>query len=247
VVTVFWMGDFAATCVSWDSACALFARNPSAKRLDSRNAPYSLPCVVSFAAIVSPAGRGQKTVADRRCYTIMEDADLMASSAAGDRHAFGELVSRHGSFALRVASRVISNSSIAEEVVQEAMMRAWEQSTHFDPRRARFSTWLYRIVVNMCLDHRRRIQPAAMPEGFEPVDPTSSVQDKLELDERDTALAKAMKALPAPQRAAMALVYDGGMSGAEAARIMGVSAKAVERHLARARASLRESLRAKYS
>jgi RNA polymerase sigma-70 factor, ECF subfamily len=177
----------------------------------------------------------------------MEDADLMASSAAGDRHAFGELVSRHGSFALRVASRVISNSSIAEEVVQEAMMRAWEQSTHFDPRRARFSTWLYRIVVNMCLDHRRRIQPAAMPEGFEPVDPTSSVQDKLELDERDTALAKAMKALPAPQRAAMALVYDGGMSGAEAARIMGVSAKAVERHLARARASLRESLRAKYS
>jgi RNA polymerase sigma-70 factor (ECF subfamily) len=99
----------------------------------------------------------------------------------------------------------------------------------------------------MCLDQRRRIQPAAMPEGFEPVDSTSSVQDKLELDERDTALAKAMKALPAPQRAAMALVYDEGMSGAEAARIMGVSAKAVERHLARARACLRESLRAKYS
>jgi len=247
VGTVFWTGDLAATCVSWDLACALFARSPCEERLDFRNAPCSLPCVVSLAAIASRAGRRQKAMADRRCYTTMGDADLMASSAAGDRRAFGELVSRHGSFALRVACKVVSDTSIAEEIVQEAMVRAWEQSTHFEPSRARFSTWLYRIVMNMCLDHRRRIRPAAMPEGFEPVDPTSSVQDKLELDERDSALARAMKALPASQRAAMALVYEEGMSGAEAASIMGVSAKAVERHLARARTSLRESLRARYS
>jgi RNA polymerase sigma-70 factor (ECF subfamily) len=176
----------------------------------------------------------------------MPDADLIASSARGDRDAFGEIVNRHGSFALRVASRLISDTSVAEEMVQEAMVRAWEQSKHFDPKRARFSTWLYRIIVNKCIDHRRRLQPDPLPEEFDPIDPALSVEENLEIGEREVALAKAMKALPAPQRAVVALVYEEGMSGAEAARVMGVSAKSVERHLARARAYLRERLQSKH-
>ena len=119
-------------------------------------------------------------------------------------------------------------------------MRAWSQSGQFDSSRARFTTWLYRIVVNLCIDQRRRVRPESMPENFDPVDPAAGAAEMMEVLERDATLAKELSKLPVRQRAAMTLVYDEGLSGAEAGRVMGLSAKAVERLLARARAYLRE-------
>ena len=177
-----------------------------------------------------------------RSYAEAPDVDLVQWSAAGDRFAFDQIVVRHGAFALRVAARIVSNSSIAEELVQEAMVRAWTQSKYFDPRRARFSTWLYRIVVNLCIDHGRRVQPEPIPDDFDPADPQMNADEMLEEHERSVIIARAVSGLPVNQRAAMALVYDEGMSGAEAARILGLSTKAIERLLARARAQLRERL-----
>jgi RNA polymerase sigma-70 factor, ECF subfamily len=177
-----------------------------------------------------------------RLYGDASDADLISWSASGDRRAFDEIVARHGAFALRVALRLIPDRLAAEDVVQEAMVRAWSRSADFDPCRARFTTWLYRIVVNLCIDQRRRVRPEPMPDYFDPVDPAIGADEILELNERHSVLQDALKKLPARQRAAMTLVYDEGLSGAEAARILGLSRKAVERLLARARASLRERL-----
>lgn len=177
-----------------------------------------------------------------RAYRDAADPELISWSAGGDRQAFDEIVARHGPFALRVAARLIPDRSVAEDVVQEAMVRAWAQASHFDPRRARFTTWLYRIVANLCIDHRRRRQPEPMPEHFDPIDPTADAEAMMESDEHAVTLAKAIADLPVRQRAAMTLVYDEGMSGAEAARVLGLSAKAVERLLARARAYLRARL-----
>jgi len=177
-----------------------------------------------------------------RAYTEASDIDLIEWSGSGDRRAFDQIVVRYGVFAMRVAARIVSNSMIAEELVQEAMVRAWTQSKHFDPRRAQFSTWLYRIVVNLCIDHRRRVQPEPIPDDFDLVDPQKNVDEMLEEHERSAAISRAASGLPANQRAAMVLVYDEGMSGAEAAHVLGLSAKAIERLLARARAQLRERL-----
>jgi RNA polymerase sigma-70 factor (ECF subfamily) len=177
-----------------------------------------------------------------RAYSEASDVDLVEWSAAGDRYAFDQIVVRHGPFALRVAARVVADSSIAEELVQEAMVRAWRQSRDFDPRRARFSTWLYRIVMNLCIDHGRRVQPEPIPEDFDPVSPQMNADEMLEANERSAAITRAVSDLPVNQRAAMALIYDEGMSGSEAARVLGVSTKAIERLLARARAQLRERL-----
>jgi RNA polymerase sigma-70 factor, ECF subfamily len=177
-----------------------------------------------------------------RAYADAPDAELVSWSAGGDRRAFDESVARHGAFALRVAMRVIPDPVVAEDTVQEAMIRAWSQASRFDPSRARFTTWLYRIVVNLCIDQRRRAQPLPLPENFDPVDPAAGADEMMEASERHAALAGALKELPARQRAAMALVYNEGMSGAEAARVLGLSAKAVERLLARARAYLRGRL-----
>jgi RNA polymerase sigma-70 factor (ECF subfamily) len=177
-----------------------------------------------------------------RDYALAQDADLVSWSADGDRRAFDQIVTRHGPLALRVALRLIPNAPAAEDVVQEAMLRAWAQARRFDPQRARFTTWLYRIVVNQCIDQRRRVQPEPLPDDFEPPDGAAGADEMLAAHERQAVLTKALRDLPLRQRAAMALVYDEGLSGAEAARILGLSAKAVERLLARARATLRQRL-----
>ena len=181
-------------------------------------------------------------MASPKAYGEAPDATLVCWSASGDRRAFDEIVVRHGPFALRVASRLIPDKRAVEDVVQEAMVRAWSQASQFDAERARFTTWLYRIVVNLCIDHRRRLQPQSLPEDFDPADPALGAAELMEVSERDATLARELRKLPARQRAAMTLVYDEGLSGVEAARVLGLSAKAVERLLARARACLREVL-----
>ena len=170
------------------------------------------------------------------------DAELLARSASGDRRAFDRIVARYGPLALRLAARIAPDRHSAEDIAQEAMVRIWHRAADFDARRARFTTWLYRIVVNMCIDLRRRPKPVPLPEDFDIPDPATGAEQALEHDERRAGLARAMDELTPGQRAALMLVYDEGLSGAEAAAALGVTAKAVERLLARARAHLRERL-----
>jgi RNA polymerase sigma-70 factor, ECF subfamily len=170
------------------------------------------------------------------------DAGLLTLAAGGDRGAFDELVRRHGAFALRVAARLAGNPAAAEDLVQEALMRAWRQAARFDPRRGRFTTWLYRILVNLCLDERRRPAAEPLPADFDPPDPAGGADMPLAADQSERALLLSLQQLPPRQRAAITLVYDEGLSGAEAARILGTSLKALERLLARARAAIRERL-----
>jgi RNA polymerase sigma-70 factor, ECF subfamily len=204
--------------------------------------------IVAWPAMVMPlvasraSAHGKPGMNKPRLHGEADDAELVAWAADGDRRAFDEIVRRHGPFALRVAARLVSDTATAEDVVQEAMVRAWARAGSFDPRRARFTTWLYRIVVNLCIDHRRRVRPGPIPEDFDQVDSTIGADEMMEVDERHAAIRTALKDLPVRQRAVMTLVYDEDMSGVEAARVMGLSAKAVERLLARARAYLRERL-----
>ena len=190
------------------------------------------------------AREGGSEEAGSRGGDLGDDAGLLARSASGDRRAFDAIVTRYGPVALRIAARMTLDRQSAEDIAQEAMVRMWQRASEFDARRARLSTWLYRIVVNLCIDSRRRLQPLPLPEGFDPVDPSTNAVEAMEVDERSAALARAIDELPSRQRAALTLVYDEGLSGADAAQVIGVSAKAVERLLARARARLRELLAA---
>ncbi len=213
-------------------------RMATARRAGMGNATASW-LEITRGVLASEAATGASTAMNGpRRYAEIADEELASRSAAGDRRAFDEIVCRHGLFALRVAA--------AEDIVQEAMVRAWNQSGRFDPARARFRTWLYRIIVNLCIDERRRRTPEPLPETFDAVDPATAADEVLAASERDNALANALRTLPGRQRAAMTLVYDEGLSGAEAARILGLSAKAVERLLARARTTLREHMLAEH-
>lgn len=173
------------------------------------------------------------------------DAELMRWAAAGDRAAFGVLVERHGERALRLALRVLGDAAEAEEVAQEALLRAWRNAARYDPERALFTTWLHRIVLNLAIDRGRR--RAHAPQAGEAAlaalpDPAPGPEAAAAAAEERASLAAALAQLPARQRAAIALAYEEGLSGAEAAAALDVSERALEGLLRRARLMLRRIL-----
>lgn len=173
------------------------------------------------------------------------DAGLMAQAVAGNRAAFDGLVARHGERALRLALRILGDAAEAEEVAQEAFLRAWQAAAGFDPTRARFGTWLHRIVVNLAIDRTRRRPPypaAGLDAATELADPGPGPEAAAAVAEARAALAIALAGLPPRQRAAIALAYEQELSGAEAAAALSISERALEGLLRRARLLLRSRL-----
>lgn len=194
------------------------------------------------ASLLSNRPPSRRAVTAPRPYGSATDSELMAWSAGGDKRAFDAVVVRHGPLALRVARRLVDDAVAAEDIVQEAMVRVWQQAARFDGSRALLTTWLYRIVANLAIDHRRRRRPMSLPEDYEVADPAFGAEAVLARQEDDASLDAAMAALPPRHRMVMAMVYEEGLSGAETGRLLGLSAKAVERLLARARATLRSEI-----
>jgi RNA polymerase sigma-70 factor, ECF subfamily len=173
----------------------------------------------------------------------MDDSDeaLMARVARGDEPAFRALVSRHLPVMLGLARRILGNAADAEDVAQEAMLRVWTHAPRWQPL-ALFRTWLTRVVVNLCLDRKRRAPWVALDAVGEIVDPAPGAGEKAERDERDRMVAAAVAELPARQRAAIVLTYGDGMSNAQVADVLGASVSAVETLLVRGKRNLRRAL-----
>src|SRR6201988_3121689 len=134
------------------------------------------------------------------------DHDLMARAANGDERAFRTLAERHAGAALRLARRILGNEAIAEDVVQDALLRVWINAPRWRPEAA-FRTWLYRIVVNLCLNARRRTPDLPLDAAEQVADARPTPDEQLGFDERDRRLAAAIGALPDRQAAAVTLPY----------------------------------------
>ena len=173
----------------------------------------------------------------------MDDSDeaLMARVARGDERAFRTLAGRHVPAMLGVARRILGNAADAEDVAQEAMLRVWTHAPRWQPL-AQFRTWLTRVVVNLCLDRKRRAPWVALEAAGDIVDPSLGPGDKAESDERERLVKAAIAELPARQRAAITLTYGDGMSNAQVAEILGTSVSAVETLLVRGKQNMRRAL-----
>ena len=112
------------------------------------------------------------------------DHDLMARAAKGDGRAFRTLAERHTGAALRLARRILGNGAMAEDVVQDALLRAWINAPRWRPEAA-FRTWLYRIVVNLCLNARRRASDLPLDAAEQVADAGPGPDEQLRRDERD--------------------------------------------------------------
>ena len=130
----------------------------------------------------------------------------------------------------------------AEDVAQEAMLRAWKQAPRWTPGKAKFDTWLHRVALNLCYDRLRRrrevpseISPDRPDEGPAPDRGIMTAQLGAQVD-------RALAALPQRQREAIVLCHYQELTNIEAAGLMSVSIEALESLLSRGRRTLRQTL-----
>src|SRR5574340_223567 len=173
----------------------------------------------------------------------MDDSDeaLMARVARGDQPAFRALARRHLPGMVGIARRILGNAADAEDVAQEAMLRVWTHAPRWQPLAA-FKTWLTRIVVNLCLDRKRRASWVPFEAAGDVADPAPDAAERTEAGRRDRRLAAAIAELPARQRTAIVLTYGEGMSNAQVAEILDATVSAVETLLVRGKQNLRRAL-----
>jgi len=207
--------------------------------------PHALISIAPWEALITERLLPTPGAAARlaRDLGAAEDATLLAWAAKGDRPAFNQLAARHLPQLYRVALRITGQPAEAEEVAQEAMLRLWQHAARFDPEQARLSTWLHRIATNLAIDRARRPRAAPLQEAGILPDPAPGPEAALQERQRRGRLATALEELPPRQRAALALSYDQGLSGAEAAAALSVSTRALEGLLRRARRFLSARLR----
>ncbi len=172
------------------------------------------------------------------------DGVLVARAVEGDRAAFAALVSRHYDFAFRTAFKWCGNREDAEDVAQDVCVRLGRSIRSFDGK-ARFSTWLYRVVLNATRDFQRKgmAEQRKLDEwAAEPGRPLTQ-EAHGDADETDT-LWHSVRQLPPKQRDALLLVYGEELSHADAADVMGCAEGTVSYHISEGRKRLKQMMTA---
>ena len=183
--------------------------------------------------------------------------------AKGDRQAFAMLVELHLHPIEAFATRMLADSAEAQDVAQEVMLRLWQRASEFDPGRARLSTWLHQIAHNLCIDRLRKIRRLSSWDeaqnhrsedahqttqlGAQPMLSTGHAAPMASslADERSAVVSRALSQLPERQRSALLLTYYQALTNREVADIMGISVRALESLLVRARTALKQALEGK--
>lgn len=176
-------------------------------------------------------------------YDAMSDQDdesLLAAYAAGEPAAARALTLRLGPKAFGHAMRMLHDRAEAEDVAQEALLRLWRAAPGWREGEAKVSTWLYRVVSNLCIDRirRRRGGFADLDAVAEPEDEAPSAAAAIQQATRGQALEQALASLPDRQKQAVVLRHLEGLSNPEIAGIMDIGVRAVESLTARGRKAL---------
>jgi RNA polymerase sigma-70 factor (ECF subfamily) len=166
------------------------------------------------------------------------DRVLLERVAARDAAAFSELVERYGGRLLAVAHRLLGSRADAEDAVQRALLHCYLGASGYRPAWA-VSTWLYRILTNVCVDELRRRGARAARD----TDLAAAVSRPPEGPDVRLDLGRALARVPREARTLLALRYVDGLSYGELARIRGISVNTVKSQLARGKAILRAALK----
>ena len=174
----------------------------------------------------------------------MAFAEDLAQARSGDSAAFSRLVTPLEGMVWRVCYQLTGNAEDARDAAQETMLKAWRSLASFREEAA-FSTWLYRIAVNVCRDALRRqsVRQAESLEalregGFDPPDPAPGTESRVLSAESVRELRQAMSRLPEEQRVPLVLFGVEGQSYEEIASLTGVPVGTVKSRVSRARTKL---------
>jgi RNA polymerase sigma-70 factor, ECF subfamily len=179
------------------------------------------------------------------------DEELCRKIAERDDAAFELMVDRHQGHAYRLASSILGDEADARDVSQDAFIRLYESAGRFDGR-SRFSTWFYRILVNLCIDHQRknrwwkRMAPLASPgddpdeRAFDPPSSEAGPEDEATLKQSISRLRPALAKLSPQQRAAVLLQTQEGFTSREIGEVLKCSEATARVHVHRGIAQLRK-------
>ena len=170
-----------------------------------------------------------------------DDAVLLAY-ANGDEEAARVLSLRLVPRVLAQATRMLADQAEAEDVAQEAMMKLWKIAADWRQGEAQVSTWLYRVVANLCTDRLRKRRDVSLDQIAEPTDAQMSATSQMQETSRLTALANALAQLPDRQAQAVSLRHLEGLTNPEIAQIMDISVRSVESLTARGKKALADIL-----
>ena len=176
-----------------------------------------------------------------------DDNVLLVAFAKGDRSAAQQLTERLMPKIYSHAYYRLGNIADAEDVTQEAFLKLWKIAPNWKYDKAQVSTWLYRVVYNLCKDRYRRATLENLSSAQEVTDGTQSPTDKIDAQYRQKALYDAMSILPENQRLAIQLRHIDELSNPEIAEIMELSIEAVESLTARGKRKLIEILQTQKS
>lgn len=170
------------------------------------------------------------------------EAALLARYAAGEQAAARLLAHRLTPRLYAHAFRVLSDGAEAEDVAQEALIRLWRIAPDWQTGQAKVTTWLYRVVANLCTDRLRKRRHVPLEDVSEPVDEAGSAEQGLQQAARLDALQAALTTLPERQRQAVVLRHIEGLGNPEIAEILEVGVEAVESLTARGKRGLKQAL-----
>ena len=182
--------------------------------------------------------------------TAPTEAELLEAAQAGDARAFNALVRMHQRRVYACAVQMLGDGGDADDAVQETFLRAWRAIARFDGR-SQLSTWLYRVCVNVCLNHIRKrkrhdasdIGDPRIPEPK--ADPTQGVTDPgrvLEARQLQGRIGAALDGLSETLRTTVIMVLVHGMAQKEAAEVLGCSEGTIAWRIHEARRRLRLAL-----
>ena len=180
-------------------------------------------------------------------YEGLRDGQLVELVAQQDAGALEALYDRYGRAAYSLARRILTEETLAQDVVQEVFLSLWRDARRFDAGRGTVATYLLSMTHHRAVDVVRREENLrrwrTSDEGLELApDPKARVEDEVEASERRAEVRAALKDLPDPQRQALLLAYFGGYTQREVATLVGVPLGTVKTRMAAGMRKMKEAL-----
>jgi RNA polymerase sigma factor (sigma-70 family) len=182
-----------------------------------------------------------------KAYRGLRDSQLVELVAQKDAGALEALYDRYGRPAYSLARRILTEETLAQDVVQEVFLSLWRDARRFDAGRGTVATYLLSMTHHRAVDVVRREENLrrwrTSDEGLElEPDPKARVEDEVEASERRAEVRAALGELPAAQREAVALAYFGGYTQREVAALVGVPLGTVKTRMAAGMRKMKQAL-----
>jgi len=182
-----------------------------------------------------------------QAYQGLRDGQLVELVARQDASALEALYDRYGRAAYSLARRILTEETLAQDVVQEVFLSLWRNADRFDAGRGTVATYVLSMTHHRAVDvvrreeHLRRWRTSDEGLELEP-DPKPGVEDQVEASERRAEVRAALEELPAAQREALLLAYFGGYTQREVAALVGVPLGTVKTRMAAGMRKMKEAL-----